>query len=29
MRKWAAEGRELTREPTVRPRATYPVPVRN
>src|ERR671939_783772 len=27
--KWVAEGRELTREPTVRPRAAYPVPVRN
>ena len=27
--KWAAEGRELTREKTVRPPASYPVPVRN
>ncbi|MFG1607138.1 sulfurtransferase [Actinoplanes sp. NPDC049265] len=27
--KWAAEGRELTREKTVRERADYPVPVRD
>jgi thiosulfate/3-mercaptopyruvate sulfurtransferase len=27
--KWAAEGRELTREKTVRDRADYPVPVRD
>src|SRR5688572_24382009 len=27
--KWAAEGRELTRDKTVRPTADYPVPVRN
>ncbi|WP_431884491.1 sulfurtransferase [Micromonospora wenchangensis] len=27
--KWIAEGRELTREKTVRPRADYPVPQRN
>jgi thiosulfate/3-mercaptopyruvate sulfurtransferase len=27
--KWAAEGRELTRDRTERPRADYPVPVRD
>ena len=27
--KWLAEGREVTREKPVRPRAEYPVPVRN
>ncbi|TDB75663.1 sulfurtransferase [Micromonospora sp. KC723] len=27
--KWAAEGRELTREKVIRPRAEYPVPERN
>jgi thiosulfate/3-mercaptopyruvate sulfurtransferase len=27
--KWVAEGRELTREPANRPRATYPVPTRD
>ncbi|WP_033343392.1 sulfurtransferase [Catenuloplanes japonicus] len=27
--KWAAEGRELTRDRTTRPRADYPVPVRD
>ncbi|MDP9798472.1 thiosulfate/3-mercaptopyruvate sulfurtransferase [Catenuloplanes nepalensis] len=27
--KWAAEGRELTRDRTARPRADYPVPVRD